>query len=121
MYDGNFLEKYNRIQQVPTKGVALFGKSALFDRGGKIVIWAMNNLDLDSDFALCFEFQVQATKGEIALLSNDFNKIDFTYKITYTPSRRAVRAYVCLKDGTMADLTVLGVVSKTMECLYICV
>nr|AYN73052.1 chitin binding domain-containing protein [Pinctada fucata] len=109
MYDGNFLEKYNRIQQMPTTGVAIFGKSALFNKGGKIIIWAMNNLDLDNDFALCFEFQVKTMNGEVSLLSNDYDKVSFTYKLTYIPLKRKVRAYVILKDGTLADLTVIGV------------
>lgn len=109
-YNGNFLEKYNRVQQMPTAGVALFRKSVLFDHGGKIIIWAMNNMELDGDFSLCFEFMVKTYKGEIALLSNDFGNDHFTYKLTYIPALGVVKAYLVLKDGTVAILSVVGVV-----------
>jgi len=117
-YNGNFLEVNNRIQQVPNTGVSIFRKSALFSQGGQILIWAMNNLDMDSDFAFCFEFMTGAISGEVALLSNDYQNIPFTYKITYIPGTSMIKAYILLKDGSVAELSVVGVVRRQMGNLY---
>ncbi|XP_069138939.1 uncharacterized protein [Argopecten irradians] len=109
-YNGNFLEAYNRIQQVPNTGVAIYRKSALFSDGGQIMIWAMNNMNLDKEFAFCFEFMAKIYNGEVALLSNGYKDSDFTYKITYLPAQAIVKAYIELDDGTTAHLVVKGVI-----------
>lgn len=119
-YNGNFLEKHNRVQQLPTTGVALFRKSVLFNRGGKIIIWAMNNMDLDGDFSLCFEFMTKTFDGEIALISNDFEDAHFTYKLTFIPALGVVKGYFVLRDGSVATLDVVGVVSNDANPLLIC-
>ncbi|XP_065925298.1 uncharacterized protein [Magallana gigas] len=108
-YNGNFLERYNRVQQMPTTGVTLFRRSVLFDHGGKIIIWAMNNMDFDGDFSLCFEFMVKTFNGEIALLSNDFEDAHFTYKLSFIPALGVVKGYFVLRDGSVATLDVMGV------------
>lgn len=112
-YNGNFLERYNRVQQMPTTGVTLFRRSVLFDHGGKITIWAMNNMDFDGDFSLCFEFMVKTFNGEIALLSNDFEDAHFTYKLSFIPALGVVKGYFVLRDGSVATLDVMGVVSNS--------
>ncbi|OWF55103.1 Protein PIF [Mizuhopecten yessoensis] len=108
-YNGNFLEAYNRIQQVPNTGVAIYRKSALFSEGGQIMVWAMNNMNLDKEFAFCFEFMSKVYNGEVALLSNGYKGHDFTYKITYIPAQSLVKVYIELDDDTTAHLVVTGV------------
>ena len=71
----------------------------------------MNDLDLGSEWALCFEFMAQGVGREIALVSNDWKKSAFTYKLTYLPGMHAVRGYFRLKDGGVIELVVKGVVS----------
>ena len=110
-YNGNFLEKNNRVQQVPNNNVAIYGKSALFNKGGQIIIWLMNNINLDGDFSLCFEFMVKTYQGEVALISNDLNGYGATYKITYTPQLQLVRGYIIQKNKRPLHLRVYGVVS----------
>jgi hypothetical protein len=71
----------------------------------------MNDIDMDSQWALCFEFMTQAHSGEVALVSNDWKKASFTYKITHIPDKNLVVGYFRMKDGTIAELVVMGVVS----------
>ncbi|XP_052101910.1 uncharacterized protein LOC127735686 [Mytilus californianus] len=108
-YNGNFLEKYNRVQQVPNNNVAIYRKSALFNKGGKIIIWAMNNIDLDNEFSLCFEFMAKTYKGEVALMSNDQNGYGATYKISYIPALGVVKAYILQKNKRLIQMQVFGV------------
>ena len=76
------------------------------------MIWMMNDIDMDTPWAMCFEFMTYIQKGEVALLSNDWKKNQFTYKITYLPSESIVKAYFRLNDKTVVKLIVFGVVSK---------
>lgn len=71
----------------------------------------MNDIDMDSQWALCFEFMTQSYGGEVALVSNDWKKVSFTYKITHIPAKNLVVGYFRMKDGTIAELIVMGVVS----------
>lgn len=114
-YNGNFLEKNNRVQQVPNTNVGIFRKAALFNKGGKIIIWSMNNVDFESDFELSFEFMVKTFKGEVALVSNDGgNGYGATYKITYVPSLGIVKGYIIQKDKRMLKMQVFDVVSYSL-------
>ncbi|XP_053406689.1 uncharacterized protein LOC123547647 [Mercenaria mercenaria] len=108
-YSGNFLEEYNKAPQAPNTAVSIYKKSALFSKGGRIVIWMMNDIDMDSEWALCFEFMTQSYGGEVALVSNDWKKVSFTYKITHIPGKNLVVGYFRMKDGTIAELIVMGV------------
>ena len=72
----------------------------------------MNDIDMDSEWALCFEFLTQTFDGEVALLSNDWNNMPFTYKITHIPAQNLVVGYFRMKDGTVAELIVIGVVGR---------
>jgi hypothetical protein len=71
----------------------------------------MNNINLDGDFSLCFEFMVKTYQGEVALISNDLNGYGATYKITYTPQLQLVRGYIIQKNKRPLHLRVYGVVS----------
>lgn len=71
----------------------------------------MNDLELGSEFALSFEFMAKTYEGEIALLSNSYKDLPFTYKITFIPAKRVVKGYFLLNDGVKVDMTVHGVVS----------
>ena len=77
---------------------------------GQIVIWMMNDIDMDSEWALCFEFLTQSRDGEVAILSNDWSGLPFSYKITHRPAKGVIVGYFRLKDGTVAELVILGVV-----------
>ncbi|KAL5017568.1 hypothetical protein ScPMuIL_007157 [Solemya velum] len=108
-YNGNFFEKYNRAPQIPNYAVSIFNKAAFFAPGGKILIWMMNDLEMGNEFALSFEFMAKTYDGEIALLSNSYKDLPFTYKITFIPSKRVVKGYFLLNDGVKVDMTVHGV------------
>lgn len=110
-YSGNFMEVQNKIQQVANSAVSIHRNAALFTEGGKIVVWAMQNMDLAKEFAICFEFMTTSYSGEIALISNDFKSNHFSYKITYIPSMMAVKVYIMLENGNVVELSVNGVVS----------
>lgn len=79
------------------------------------MVWAMNNMNLDTEFAFCFEFMVKVYSGEVALLSNGYRDLDYTYRITYFPSQSKVKATLELKDNTAAHLVVHGVVSTLLH------
>ncbi|KAJ8316903.1 hypothetical protein KUTeg_004807 [Tegillarca granosa] len=94
-YDGNFLENWNRVQQVPNSHVSIFQKSAIFSKGGKVIIWTLNDMELNNDFSFCFEFMAKNQFGETALISNDYNKVPFTYKLTFIPETGVVKGLRC--------------------------
>lgn len=75
------------------------------------MIWMMNDIDMDSEWALCFEFLTQSRDGEVALLSNDWQGLPFTYKITHVPVKHIIVGYFRMKDGTVVELVITGVVS----------
>ena len=80
------------------------------------MIWMMNDIDMDSQWAMCFEFMTQVFSGEVALVSNDWKKNPFTYKITYFPMEGLVKGYFRMKDKTVVELIVMGVVSTQFIC-----
>ncbi|KAK3587502.1 hypothetical protein CHS0354_003645 [Potamilus streckersoni] len=108
-FEKSFLEDYNRVPQDPNTHVAIYQKSARFTKGGRIAIWMMNDLDLDSEWAMCFEFMTHIYNGEVALVSDDWKDKGFTYKITYIPEKALVKGYFRMKDDSIADLTIVGV------------
>ncbi|KAL4231607.1 hypothetical protein ACF0H5_009187 [Mactra antiquata] len=108
-YSGNFLEEYNKAPQVPNTEVSIYKKSALFNEGGQILIWMMNDIDMNNEWALAFEFMTQSYDGEVALVSNDWKNMPFTYKITHIPDKHLAVAYFRMKDNSIAELIVMGV------------
>lgn len=108
-YSGNFLEEYNKTPQAPNQAVSIYKKSALFSKGGQIVIWLMNDIDMDNEWAMSFEFLTQAYDGEVALVSNDWKEVPFTYKITHIPAKHVVMGYFRMKDGSVVELVIMGV------------
>ena len=75
------------------------------------MIWMMNDMDMDSQWAMCFEFMTQVFSGEVALISNSWKKNTYTYRITYLPLDGLVKGYFRLKDKSVVELVVMGVVS----------
>lgn len=71
----------------------------------------MNDIDMDSEWALCFEFLTQSRDGQVAILSNDWGAFPFSYKIVHLPSKGIIVAYFRMKDGSIAELVIIGVVS----------
>ncbi|WAR20820.1 hypothetical protein MAR_014794 [Mya arenaria] len=119
-YAGSFLEVANRAPQSPNTAVSIYRKSALFAKGGEIVIWLMNDLDLDSEWALCFEFFTRVSgSGEVALVSNDWRGLPFTFKITHDPENHKVNGYFRMKDGRVVHLVVGGVSGKKPHFLRV--
>lgn len=73
----------------------------------------MNDIDMNNEWALSFEFMTQTYEGDVALVSNDWKKLPFTYKITHIPGKNLVVAYFRMTDDTIAELIVMGVVRGT--------
>ncbi|KAH3789960.1 hypothetical protein DPMN_168152 [Dreissena polymorpha] len=74
----------------------------------------MNDIDMDSEWALCFEFLTRTYRDEVALVSNDWQGLPFTYKLTHHPARHVVMGYFRMKDGTVVELVIVGVVCSVM-------
>ncbi|XP_052225125.1 uncharacterized protein LOC127840749 [Dreissena polymorpha] len=108
-YGGSFLEEFNRVPQSPNTAVSIYRNSALFAKGGEILLWVMNDIDMDSEWALCFEFLTRTYRDEVALVSNDWQGLPFTYKLTHHPARHVVMGYFRMKDGTVVELVIVGV------------
>ena len=79
------------------------------------MVWMMNDIDMDSEWAMCFEFLSQVHTGEVALLSNDWKSSSFTYKITFVPQKHLVMGYFRMKDGGVVELVIAGVVSRSKQ------
>ena len=77
----------------------------------------MNDIELGSEWALCFEFMTQSYGGEVGLLSNDWKGNQFTYKITHIPSKKLIKAHFRMTDGSIAELIIVGVVRVFFFCV----
>ncbi|KAH3770078.1 hypothetical protein DPMN_171358 [Dreissena polymorpha] len=52
---------------------------------------------------------------EVALVPNDWQGLPFTYKLTHHPVRHVVMGSFRMKDGSVVELVIVGVMYSVMS------